>query len=106
MNRALIISLVHIFITGAFLFFIGWVNFKLPIWVFWLTLALGIAVAIAWAFKFSWTFMPILHIFIIAPVLIAIGILKKNSPFWLFQVSIIIGAGAIGYHAMKIIKSL
>lgn len=49
--------------------------------------------------------MPILHIFIIAPVLIAIGILKKNAPYWLFVVSIIIGAGAIGYHGMKVIKS-
>jgi len=105
MNKALIISLVHIFITGAFLFYLGWVNYKLPKWIFWITLALGIVVLILWLLKFSWTFIPILHIFIVAPLLIAIGILQTKSPYWLFQSSIIIGAGAIGYHAMKIIKS-
>ena len=106
MNRGLIISLVHIFITGAFLFFVGWVNYKLPNWVFWITLALGIAIGILWIFKFSWSFIPILHLLIIAPTLLAIGILKKKTPYWLFQICIIIGAGAIGYHGMKIIKSL
>ena len=105
MNKSLIISLVHIFITGAFLFYVGWVNYSIPKWIYWILLALGIAVIIAWALHFSWSFIPIIHIFIIAPVLIALGILRTNAPYWLFQMSIIIGASAIGYHAMKIIKS-
>lgn len=106
MNKSIIISLVHIFITGAFLIWIGWKNTSTPQWAYWVLLILGLAVLIAWIRKFSFNLIPLIHIFIIAPLLIYLGWFKNQSPYWLYQMSTIMGSAAVGYHALKLMKSM
>ena len=105
MNQSAIISLVHVFITGLFLFYVGWVNVNLVNWLYWVLLVLGIAILLVWLPKLSWSLMPIVHIFVVAPVLIYLGWFKNKSPYWLYQMCTIIGSAAIGYHGMKLVKN-
>ena len=106
MDRSTIISLVHVFVTGAFLFWIGWKNVSTPQWAYWVLLLLGLAVLVLWLLKFSWNLMPVIHALFVAPVLIYLGWNKNKSPFWLYQMCTIIGSAAIGYHGAKLLKTM
>ena len=105
MNQSLIISLVHIFITGAFLLWVGWTNLQTPKWAYWVLLILGLAVFILWISKASWNFIPLIHLLFVAPALIYLGWFQNKSPYWLYQMCTVLGSAAIGYHAMKLVKS-
>jgi len=99
----MLISLVHIFITGAFLVYLGVYEKSTPNWLFIVALVLGIIVALRWLMLWNLSLFPIIHVLVVAPLLITMGIMKTNSPRWLFKVSIMVGFAAIGYHALKLI---
>lgn len=100
----LIISLIHIFITGLFLLFIGWKQNDNPSWAYWVALILGVAVFFVWAIRFKKTFMSIVHLLLVVPLLVTIGVLRNKSPIYLYKISIMIGSAAIGYHIISLLK--
>jgi len=99
----MLINLVHIFITGAFLVYLGISETKTPNWAFIVALVLGILVALRWLMLWSVSLFPIIHVLIVAPLLIGLGIMKNKSPKWMFKVSMMVGFAAIGYHATKLL---
>jgi hypothetical protein len=108
MNKEdLIIQIVHIFLIGIFLIYVG---IMIPDydWIYYILLSFGI-IAILFFFiniNNQDLFWIIWRIFIIGIILIWIGIQKYNSPKFLFKLLIILGAGAIGYHLIKLIQNI
>ena len=75
-----------------------------PVWAYWTSLVLGIAVFFDWAIRFKMSFMTIVHLVLVVPLLITIGVLKSKSPIYLYKIAIMIGSAAIGYHIISLLK--
>ena len=106
MKFRIIISLIHIFITGIFLLYLGWEENNSPKWAYILSLILGILIFLVWVIRIKSKniFMIIIHLCIVVPLLLAIGLLKNKTPIYLYKISIIIGSASIGYHILSLLK--
>ena len=107
----LIVQLLHIFIFGPFLIYVG---IKQPPqdFIYYILLALGIAVIVVFIVNmirertknfFGWLLW---HIIIISGILLWCGIQKTKSPHIIFALLIALGFAAIGYHATRLIQSV
>lgn len=101
-----IIQIIHIFIFGIILLYVGIVIPK-DDWIYYILLALGIIAISFFLINFKKSLFWILwHILIIGIVLLWVGILKYNSPKFLFKLLIILGSAAIGYHLVRLIQNI
>lgn len=107
-NTKLIISLIHIFITGPLFIYIG---IKKPLNILYYVILAIFAITIIIAFinryiknqLYEWLYV---HLLLFSSLLLYISYLKftnKNIPNFLYSFLIAIGFGAIGYHFTKII---
>lgn len=111
MNLDLIISLVHVFITGPLFIYIGLTK---PINMIYYYILLLLAVIIVLAFIYRYLYKQLyawlyVHLLLFASLLFSIFYLKimnKEVPYYLYSFLIAIGIAAIGYHLIKIFKSI
>lgn len=105
MNPFTIIHLLHIFVIGTFLLYIGIRQKNLSNMWYWIMIAVGLTVIAYHSYKFftvkqSW--VSLFHMFFIAPLLVITGYLGENAPRYLFELILMSGFAAIGYHAYAI----
>lgn len=107
----LIVQLLHIFIFGPFLIYVG-ITQPPQDFIYYILLALGIAVIVVFIVNmirertknfFGWLLW---HIIIISGILLWCGIQKTKSPHIIFALLIALGFAAIGYHATRLIQSV
>jgi hypothetical protein len=107
----LIVQLLHIFIFGPFLIYVG-ITQPPQDFIYYILLALGIAVIVVFIVNMirertknvlGWLLW---HIIIISGILLWCGIQKTKSPHIIFALLIALGFAAIGYHATRLIQSV
>jgi hypothetical protein len=107
----LIVQLLHIFIFGPFLIYVG-ITQPSQDFIYYILLALGIAVIVVFIVNMirertknvlGWLLW---HIIIISGILLWCGIQKTKSPHIIFALLIALGFAAIGYHATRFIQSV
>jgi hypothetical protein len=105
----LIISLIHIFITGPLFIYIGLVMPK-NILFYILLFLLAIIIIISFIYRYinkqlyAWLYI---HLFLFATLLFYISYLRftqQKIPKYLYSFLIAIGIAAIGYHIIKIYR--
>ena len=104
MNNHALISLVHVFITGVFLIYLGWMGGRTPVWAYWVALVLGVLVFIRWVMRFSVNLIPFIHVFFVAPLLVYAGVRRNKTEDIVYKLFIIIGSAAIGYHIVSLLR--
>ena len=108
-NLNFIISLIHVFLTGPLLIYIGLVksyNIIFSIILFILAIIIVIAFIYRYVSKqlYAWIYV---HLLLFASLLFYISYLRftqQKIPDYLYSFLIAIGFGAIGYHIIKLIK--
>jgi hypothetical protein len=107
MNIHLIISLIHILITGPLLIYIGIIKPNNIIF-YWILLLLAIIIVIAFIYRYLYkqlyAFLYV-HLLLFATLLFSISYLKfreEKIPYYLYSFLIAIGFASIGYHFVKI----
>lgn len=102
MKQVVLIHLVHIFILGMLLLYVGIEKPKKD-WLYYVLLALGIIIILK--FLSQWKkedpFWIVWHTFV-GIVLISVGIKKRHSFAFQYKLLIILGSAAIGYHAIRL----
>lgn len=107
MDEHLIISTVHILLTGPFLLYVGIVQ---PENIYFYYVLLGLAVVIVLAFLnkymrnelYAWLFV---HLFLFVALLLSVSVLKimgKKVPHYLYSFMVALGIAAVGYHIYKV----
>ena len=109
LNTNTIISLIHIFITGPFLIYVGLTkpdNIIFSIILF--LLATIIVCAFIYRFikkqLYAWLYV---HLLLFSVLLYSISYLRftnQKIPYYLYSFLVAIGISAIGYHIIKVIK--
>ena len=105
MNLDLIISLVHVLITGPLFIYIGLTKPANMIYYYALLL-LAVIIVLAFIYRYLHKGLYV-HLLLFASLLISIFYLKimhKEVPYYLYSFLIAIGIAAIGYHLMKILN--
>lgn len=103
--ETLIVQLVHVFVFGVFLLYIG--IGKPPKWIYRVVFGTGVVVFCYWiiTLKKQDIFWSVWHL-LLSVVLIWIGIQTTATPVFLFKLCIIYGWAAIGYHSTRLIQNL
>ena len=105
----IIISLIHIFITGPFLVYIGILNPN-NILFYILLFLLAIIIIISFIYRYinkelyAWLYV---HLLLFATLLFYICYLRftqQKIPNYLYSFLLAIGIAAIGYHIIKLFK--
>ena len=101
------VHLLHMFVFGSLLIYVGIRRKQTPTWLFYILTFLGTIVTIYHSYmvylaiteKKVLPWVNLFHIFVIAPLLISVGLLGADSPRYLFEFMLMLGFSAIGYHA-------
>jgi hypothetical protein len=111
MNPDLIISFVHVLVTGPYLIYLGLYKPK-SIYYYILLFILALVIIGAFIYKYvtkklyAWLFV---HLFLFVTLFLTVSILRfmnKEIPYYLYSFLLAIGIAAVGYHIIKIYKSL
>lgn len=112
MKSFLFIQLLHIFIIGAFLLYVGIYKTDIPHLLFPVMLGGGALVLIYHAYE---TYRKIqqnvpywihlIHVLFAAPLLIYIGYNGVNTERMYFELMLMLGFAVIGYHAYYMVSS-
>jgi hypothetical protein len=108
-NNDIIISLIHIFITGPFFIYVGLVK---PNNIIYSIILFLLATIIVGAFiyrlikkqLYAWLYV---HLLLFSVLLYSISYLRftnQEIPYYLYSFLLAIGIAAVGYHIIKIIK--
>ena len=111
--RELFIHLFHILIVGTLFLYVGIQQSKIPDFMFYVLLILGIIIIFYHAYK-GYTkilknknpWVSLIHIFIVGPILIYIGYNKQQSPLWSYKILLMLGFASIGYHGYYMIEEI
>jgi len=101
-----IVHLVHIFVTGPFLIYVGSRKPASPV-VYWALLSLGIAVALIFSYKAymtAWGQRHVwfaIHAILFSSLLIYVGVKAQETPDVAYSLLLAIGVAAVGYHALR-----
>ncbi|NDE17606.1 hypothetical protein EBZ80_22035 [bacterium] len=100
----LYIRLIHIFVLGLFLLWVGVAVPQQP-WLYPVLLLLGLFLLIYWlvTLRRQDVFWIVWHL-LVGLVLIWIGVTGHGSPRSLFRLLVIIGVAAIGYHLVGLVR--
>ena len=103
MNSHMILHLVHLFILGPFLLYVG-LGYPIPPWV--LT-AVGIIVILYQGYKVyahyskqEAIWVNLFHVAIVGPALLAYGLTEER---WARELIFMLGFAAIGYHGYYLV---
>lgn len=109
MNSELwIIHLLHIFLIGGFLLYVGLKENACPAWIYPTLLVVGLAVFAAHAYYIyksggknvnSW-----FHVLFVAPLLLLVGYSKKSASHDLYRLVLISAFASITYHSYAIVR--
>jgi len=108
-NIDIIISLIHIFITGPLFIYIGLTKPSSIVFSF-ILLFLAIFIVLAFIYRFykkqlyAWLYI---HLLFFSTLLFYISYLRFNKlkiPDYLYSFLMAIGFAAIGYHSVKLVK--
>jgi hypothetical protein len=104
--QTLVVQLVHIFVFGIFLLYIG-IAIPRQKWIYRVVSFTGIVVFLYWVMtmKTHDIFWTVWHL-LLSVVLIWIGVQMTASPVFLFKLCLIYGWAAIGYHSTRLIQNL
>ena len=108
MNKHILISLIHIFINGPLMIYIGYFKPKNIIF-YWILLLIGIGLILDILYKYvknnihAWL---VIHLILFAPLFAYtgyLGINKEKIPYYLHSFILAIGIAALGYHILKLV---
>lgn len=108
-----IIHLFHIIIVGSLFLYVGIEQSKIPSFLYYILLYLGIFVILYQSYnvykdrkneKYLWVYL--LHILIIGPLMIYIGINNVKTPQYSYELLLMLGFAAIGYHGYYLLVEL
>jgi len=96
------LHLLHIFIIGGFLLYVGTKRQSLSTNWFRVMMILGIVVILYHAYKYFGTnkgyWVKVFHFLIVGPLLLYTGYLGTSAPRYLFEYILFTAFAAIGYH--------
>lgn len=104
----MLIPIVHIFLTGPLLAYVGLMKPAFR-WVYWLLFGLGIGALayILWDIvKHGMRPWLLVHALVLLPVLLWVGWMGVKAPAFLFSLLLAFGCAAIGYHLVKVVYAL
>ena len=103
----LIIQIIHIFILGIFLLYVG-IMIPCADWNYYILFIFGLVALLFFIINIreEKLFWVLWHVLIIGIILIWVGIQKSDSPQFLFRLLIILGSAAIGYHSIRMIQNI
>ena len=109
--KELYIHLFHILIVGTLFLYVGIQKSKIPQFMYYVLLTLGIIIIFYHSYK---TYIKVqqkknpwvnlIHILIVGPLLIYIGLNKQKSPRWSYEILLLLAFAAIGYHGYYMIN--
>ena len=109
-NIHFIISLIHIFFTGPLLIYIG-IAKPSHILFYILLFILAIIIILSFIYRYftkklyAWLYVHLLLFSVLLLFIAYLKFTKKNIPYYLYSFLIAIGAGAIGYHIIKLLRN-
>lgn len=107
-NELLIIHLLHIFLIGGFLLYVGLKETACPAFIYPTLMVVGASVFAAHAYYIyksggknanSW-----FHLLFVAPLLILVGYSNKNTSHDMYRLILIAAFAAITYHSYAIVR--
>ena len=108
MNSLTVVHLLHIFVIGGFLLYVGVQENNTPLWAYYVLLATGVVVFfyhIYLAIKQKKEIPTrLFHILLIAPLLVWVGYKKKEATHEEYRFLVMAAFASIGYHAYAIIR--
>lgn len=108
-----LVRLVHIFITGPLLIWVGLTEPRAT-WVYWLLFALGLLLVAAFGVKLiiakTLNVWYVIHAFLFSSLLVYAGYTGLHGgdavPHVTFGLLLAVGIAASGYHSVRLIQSL
>lgn len=99
------IRIIHIFILGIFLLYVGITKPK-KAWPYIALILLGVIAIIVFLSQVGKEklFWVMWHVLFVGVVLLWIGGMRNNAPDFLYKLLIIIGSAAIGYHLIRLFE--
>lgn len=112
MNKNLYKRLIHIFLIGGLLLYVGIIKTNTPPSLYYLTLITGIIVFIVHSIiayqKLVNSHLPwvsFIHLFCVSPVLIYVGYYQNKSKFLFYELLLLLGFSCIGYHSYYLLRN-
>lgn len=108
-DKWLIIILVHMFVNGPLMIYIGY-NKPINVYFYWILLIIGIIILIRVLYKLynkemsAWFYV---HLILFAPLFIYtgyLGIMREQISGYNYNFILAIGMGALGYHLIELIN--
>ena len=108
MNKHTLISLIHVFINGPLMIYIGYFKPKNIIF-YWILFLIGIGLILDILYRYvknnihAWL---VIHLILFAPLFAYtgyLGINKEKIPYYLHSFILAIGIAALGYHILKLV---
>lgn len=105
--------LLHVFLIGPALLYVGYYRDQMADIAFSVLLAVGAAVLLYHLYraftkikegKSAW--VNWIHIFLIAPLLLLVGYLGKDAERRYFEMMLLLGFAAVGYHGLYAVRTL
>ena len=100
-----IIHLFHVFIVGTLFLYVGIIQNKIPLFLYYVLFYLGIYVVIFHSYKAYLNiksgknpWVNLIHLFLVAPVLIYAGYYNTSTPSYIYQLFLLLGFASIGFH--------
>lgn len=112
MNKSLYKRLIHIFLIGGLLLYIGIRKTNTLPLVYHFTLITGIIVFIVHTIigyqkliisRLPW--VSCIHLFCVAPILIYVGYYQNQSRLLFYELLLLLGFSCIGYHTYYLLKN-
>jgi hypothetical protein len=108
MKQITIVHLLHIFIIGGFLLYVGFQEENTPVWAFRLLLATGIIVFFYHIYLYykqgEELATRLFHILLMAPLLVWVGYQQKKTTHEEFRFLVMAGFASVGYHSYAIVR--
>ena len=112
MNKSLYKRLIHIFLIGGLLLYLGIRKTNTQHIVYHFTLITGIIVFIVHSIigyqklmvlRLPW--VSYIHLFCVAPILIYVGYYQNQSRLLFYELLLLLGFSCIGYHTYYLLKN-
>jgi hypothetical protein len=106
MDTHVIINLFHILAVVPFLMWVGISRNTLPVWVYYVLIALGAILILYHGYKAwsrimkgsSYAWVNLIHALWVGPLLLYIGVKNKETPRPAYELLLLTTFAALGYH--------
>ena len=108
MSYLTVVHLLHLFIIGSLLLFIGIKRNSMPSFMYTILLFLGPFIILYHLYKaytvpkFAWA--NYIHIFLVGPLLTYIGYTKEKTERKYFELVLMLAFASVGYHGYYLVK--